>query len=68
MYLNLDDETLVSRLKTRIDNDYGKNDFELQEILSRKHGLDEKYSSLDVININASNSLSAVAEEIILHI
>jgi hypothetical protein len=68
MYLNLDDETLVSRLKSRIDNDYGKNDFELREILNRKHGLDEKYSSLDVIHINASNSLSAVAEEIILHI
>lgn len=68
IYLNLDDETLIGRLKSRIDNDYGKNDFELLEILNRKHGLDEKYSSLDVIDIDATKKLSEVADEIISHV
>lgn len=68
LYLNIDDETLTGRLESRTDNDYGKNDFELLEILDRKHGLDEKYSSLDVIDIDATKSLDEVAEEIISHI
>lgn len=67
MYLALDDMTLTTRLKTRHDNDYGKNEFELLEILNRKHGLDEKYSSFNVITINASQSLSKVSDEILSH-
>jgi dephospho-CoA kinase len=68
MYLMLDDETLTSRLGSRTDNDYGKNDFELQEILDRKHGLDKKYAELDVIKIDATKKLGTVAVEIISHI
>lgn len=68
IYLRLTDETLTNRLKSRIGNDYGKNDFELSEILKRKHGLDQKYSALDVTTIDANKSLSEVADEIISRI
>ena len=68
IYLDIDDETLTDRIANREDNDFGKNDFELKDILNRKHGLDEKYSLLDVVHINASKSLSEVSEEIISHI
>lgn len=67
MYLNLDDKILTDRLKSRLDNDYGKNDFEVLEILDRKHGLDAKYASLNVIDIDATKTLDEVAGEIISH-
>lgn len=65
LYLRLDDDVLRSRLASRIDNDYGKNDFELEEIIQRKHGLDLKYDLQDVINIDASGSIDDVANRII---
>lgn len=68
MYLSIDDETLTGRIASREGNDFGKNDFELKDILNRKHGLDDKYLSLDVTHIDASKSLSEVSEEIISHI
>lgn len=68
MYLNINNDTLSDRIANRKDNDFGKNDFELHDILNRKHGLDNKYSSLHVIHINASKSLNEVTEEIISHI
>lgn len=40
-YLQLDEEALKQRLNARVGNDYGKNDFELTEILKRKKRLDE---------------------------
>jgi dephospho-CoA kinase len=68
LYLDIDDESLIRRLKNRTGNDYGKNDFELREILQRKHGLDHKYSSLDVITIDATKTLSEVADQIISNV
>ena len=68
MYLNIDDTTLAGRIANREGNDFGKNDFELKDILNRKHTLDNKYSSLNVTHIDASKSLSEVSEEIISHI
>ena len=68
LYLSLDDETLSNRLRTRIDNDYGKNEFELEEILTRKHGLDKKYTLREVVKIDATNSLADVVDEIISYV
>jgi broad-specificity NMP kinase len=68
IYLKLDDRSLTERLKSRADNDYGKNDFELQEILNRKHGLDTKYASADVTVINAEKTLTEVVDDILSHI
>lgn len=65
MYLDIDDETLTDRVRNRRVNDYGKNDFELVDILNRKHALDRKYSLLDVAQIDASKALNEVAEQII---
>jgi gluconate kinase len=67
-YLQLDDRTLQHRLASRVDNDYGKNEFESQEIIKRKHGLDAKYAALDVTTINAIEPVSKVVDEIILQI
>lgn len=68
MYLCIDDETLAHRIANREGNDFGKNDFELKDILSRKHGLDDKYASLDVTHIDATKSLTEVADAIISYI
>ena len=68
IYLNVDDAALINRLNSRIDNDYGKNDFDQQEILKRKHGLDIKYASADAIHVNANKSLLEVVDEILSHI
>jgi broad-specificity NMP kinase len=68
LYLYLDDDTLIQRLQSRTDNDYGKNDFELSEILDRKHGLDAKYSDMKVIHIDATKSLRDVADTILAHV
>lgn len=64
LYLQLDDETLQRRLQSRTDNDYGKNDFELKEIIERKHGLDAEYAPRDVTNIDATGPINEVADKI----
>jgi hypothetical protein len=68
MYLNIDDETILERIKNREENDYGQNEFELKEILARKRDLDEKYSKSDVIHIDAGKSLNEVADQIISYV
>jgi adenylate kinase family enzyme len=68
MYLALSDEVLLDRLTSRVDNDYGKNDFEAREILERKHGLDAKYASSRVIKIDANQSLADTVRQIESHL
>lgn len=65
LYLALDDKTLKERILARQGNDYGKNDFELKEILERKRKLDAKYAGLDVIEIDASRTVDEVADDIV---
>ena len=65
LYLALSDNVLIDRLEVRTDNDYGKNDFEIKEILERKHKLDERYGSLLVLGIDAVRPLNKVVNEII---
>jgi shikimate kinase len=69
LYLALRDGALRNRIAARIagDNTYGKNDFELQEIIARKHTLDKRYASSAAISIEAEGSLSAVVGDL-LHI
>ncbi len=65
IYLKLPDDRLKERLADRLDNDYGKNEFEVEQILMRKKAMDEKYQSLDVITLQASGSIGEVAEAIV---
>ncbi len=65
-YLDIDDSTLKERLSSRSDNDYGQNDFEVSEIITRKHGLDSKYAGQDAIHINATQSIDKVADDILV--
>lgn len=64
IYLSLDDDSLASRLLNRQGNDYGKNPYELNEILDRKRRLDEKYASMGVVSIDAARPLNDVADDI----
>jgi gluconate kinase len=68
MYLDIDDAALSHRLQIREGNDYGKNEFELLEILDRKHRLDQKYSSLDVVHLDATRPVKEVVDDVISHI
>lgn len=65
LYLQLDEATLKRRLGARTDNDYGKNDFELREIMERKRGLDAKYAALGVTTIDANKPLDEVVDEVL---
>lgn len=66
-YLDIDDETLKYRLSSRADNDYGQNDFEVSEILQRKHDLDTKFTDSNVVHIDSSQSLDKVTDDIVNH-
>lgn len=68
MYLNIDDALLSNRVRGRKENDYGHNEFELEEILTRKLKLDAKYQKPVFIQIDASKSLTEVTEQILSHI
>lgn len=69
LYLKIDDDELTRRISTRTDNDYGKNDFELKEIMRRKHALDDRYTDSDNIHlVDASGTLNSVVNKIISHI
>ena len=54
MYLDVDEETLTQRLLNREGNDYGKNPFELVEILQRSQELHHRYAKLGVVMIDGA--------------
>ncbi len=62
-YLQLDEQTLRNRILARTDNDYGKTDHELQQILQRKTEMDDRYRGSDTI-IDATKPLEEVATAI----
>lgn len=64
IYLYVDNDTLKKRLSLRTDNDYGKNAFEVDEIISRKEALDRRYLNFGFNIIDASGSLDSVVEEL----
>lgn len=65
IYLKLDDQTLVERLKGRTGNDYGHNQFERDEILFRKMKMVARYDNPRVEHIDASGSVAEVAVRIV---
>ncbi len=64
-YLNIDEQTLRSRLISRKDNDFGKNDHEVQLILQRYIGDTWKREKAGVTVIDASKSVDNVVSAII---
>lgn len=65
LYLALSNNVLIDRLGVRTDNDYGKNDFEIKEILERKYKLDKRYRAPLALEIDAARPLNEVVNEII---
>lgn len=65
IYLDVDEHTLRERIAKRTDNDYGKNDFELADILERRRSMDLKYKDLGVLCIDASKEPEVIADNII---
>ncbi|HEY1085316.1 MAG TPA: AAA family ATPase [Candidatus Saccharimonadales bacterium] len=64
IYLLIGNDELKERLRSRIDNDYGKKSSELNTILARKKKLDEKYLDC-TYKIDASRSLNSVSNDIL---
>ena len=65
VYLDLPDKHLRRRIAERVDNDYGKNSFELEDILQRKAILDARYANKATVKVSANGSVSVVADRII---
>ena len=63
--LDVDARSLKRRLGSRTDNDYGKNDFELEEILSRHGQLTSKYRGREGTMIDASRPLALVVQDVV---
>ncbi len=65
LYLNIDEETLKSRIATRADNDFGKTENELQLILERYKSAKQNLSKLNLTLIDATKPISQVVREVI---
>jgi len=65
VYLHVDEETLRKRIAERKENDYGKNDHELDGILERYRQMDQTYSPSNSIVIDATQSIEKVASDIL---
>lgn len=64
-YLKLDDETLQNRISERTDNDYGKNESELQDILDRKRKLDLRYKNSAAVIVDATKTPTTIVDYIL---
>ncbi len=65
VYLDINDDTLRWRLAVREDNDFGKTEHELQQILKRNKRAREEFEPLGAVFIDASESLDKVVGEIV---
>lgn len=65
LYLNVDEETLRSRISSREDNDFGKTEHELELILDRHRSAQENLSNLDVTIIDATKPVNEVVDDIV---
>jgi adenylate kinase family enzyme len=66
--LTIDDETLIHRLTTRTNNDWGKQPHELQQTLESQHNIDELYRKHNPILIDATQPIEVVVDNIIAKI
>jgi len=65
LYLNIDEETLRSRIAARTDNDFGKTEHELRLILERYKAAQQNIGKLNVTLIDATKPVRQVVEEVI---
>lgn len=65
LYLNIDEEILRNRVLNRIDNDYGRGDGELDDILRRYRNAQEKLPTLGVTIIDANGSIEETFQAVI---
>jgi adenylate kinase family enzyme len=63
--LTIDDETLVHRLTTRDNNDWGKQPHELQRTLEEQHNVIEVHANHSSILIDATRPVETVVDNII---
>jgi shikimate kinase len=64
IYLDIDEATLRQRIASRTDNDFGKSDRELVEILERHADAANSYKKADVIVIDATQPIKVVVDEV----
>jgi dephospho-CoA kinase len=65
IYLEIDESSLRQRLANRTDNDYGKSEDEIKDILDKCAILNEQYEISGVLRIDASRPVKVVASDII---
>jgi shikimate kinase len=63
--LTIDDETLINRLTTRTNNDWGKQPQELKKTLESQHNADELYRKHNPILIDATQPVDIVVDTIL---
>jgi adenylate kinase family enzyme len=63
--LIIDDETLIHRLTTRTNNDWGKQPQELKKTLESQHNADKLYRKHNPILIDATQPVDIVVDNII---
>jgi adenylate kinase family enzyme len=63
--LHIDDDTMVQRLQTRTNNNWGKQPHELQQSLDAHQGAEERWRSDGYLIIDATQSLDRVVDDII---
>ncbi len=63
--LHIDEATLINRLQTRTNNDWGKQPHELQQTLKLQRNAEQKYRKLGYSIIDATRPLDDVVTEII---
>lgn len=66
--LDIDDKTMVHRLKTRTNNDWGKQPHELQQTIDALHRDRKRWHELGWVVINAAGPIDSVAEAIIAEV
>jgi len=64
-YLSIDQETLAKRIKERKDNDFGKNEKELELILKRHSEMNQKIKTTHHVSINAKEPVDAIVDRLL---
>lgn len=63
--LTVDDKTLIHRLQTRTNNDWGKQPHELEKTLERQHNADKLYRRANPILLDATQPIDVVVDQLI---
>lgn len=63
--LHIDDATMVRRLTTRTNNDWGKQEYELQQSLATRQGEEERWRESGWTIIDATQPIDTVVSELI---